>query len=355
MGLLNELLSYVDSRKRVAKSNIADAYANPQEFVQGLLSPPPEVKAERSRKHRETSRRLESGGGLLGGSVMPGVDRPSDTPEFEAAMNAPMGLLGWTAYHGSPHKFDKFSLDKIGTGEGAQAYGHGLYFADEPEVAKSYADALAPIQGRGFSTWDRAKVEIAGKRAAITTDPQMRAWRSLRAAGDGVPDAFDAAKRIRGDDPQALRWLEKWEKQNARAIEDGGSSLYKVDIDDARAPKESFLDWDKPLSQQPKAAQELLDRVRKEREAAAKAKGHRALQPDDLRTDQQGAPMGGGGSLYHYLSSKRYGGSQEAATRLLQEAGIPGIRYLDAGSRGSGGTYNTVLFDDSLVKILERK
>ncbi|WP_434127511.1 hypothetical protein, partial [Enterococcus faecium] len=50
---------------------------------------------------------------------------------------------GITAYHGSPHDFDKFSLDKIGTGEGAQAYGHGLYFADAEDVARGYRDRIA--------------------------------------------------------------------------------------------------------------------------------------------------------------------------------------------------------------------
>ncbi len=57
-----------------------------------------------------------------------------------------MGLIGprvklpnpIKAYHGSPHDFDKFDLSKIGTGEGAQAYGHGLYFAENEGVAKSY-------------------------------------------------------------------------------------------------------------------------------------------------------------------------------------------------------------------------
>ena len=45
-----------------------------------------------------------------------------------------------TAYHGSPHDFDRFDLSKIGTGEGAQAYGHGLYFAENEGVAKGYRD-----------------------------------------------------------------------------------------------------------------------------------------------------------------------------------------------------------------------
>lgn len=45
---------------------------------------------------------------------------------------------GITAYHGSPYEFEKFDLSRIGTGEGAQSYGHGLYFAENPNVAESY-------------------------------------------------------------------------------------------------------------------------------------------------------------------------------------------------------------------------
>src|SRR4029077_8360868 len=39
---------------------------------------------------------------------------------------------------GSPHSFEKFDIGKIGTGEGAQSYGHGLYVAENPEVAAAY-------------------------------------------------------------------------------------------------------------------------------------------------------------------------------------------------------------------------
>src|SRR5262245_50888468 len=55
---------------------------------------------------------------------------------------APRGALGAgpgiRAYHGSPYDFERFDLSKIGTGEGAQAYGHGLYFAENPATAQSY-------------------------------------------------------------------------------------------------------------------------------------------------------------------------------------------------------------------------
>lgn len=53
------------------------------------------------------------------------------------------------AYHGSPHDFDRFDLSKIGTGEGAQAYGRGLYFAESPKTGQAYRDAMLfdAIQG----------------------------------------------------------------------------------------------------------------------------------------------------------------------------------------------------------------
>ena len=52
------------------------------------------------------------------------------------------GQRGAIVWHGSPHKFEAFDASKIGTGEGAQAYGHGMYFAESPDVAKSYQQAL---------------------------------------------------------------------------------------------------------------------------------------------------------------------------------------------------------------------
>ena len=43
------------------------------------------------------------------------------------------------AFHGSPHTFDQFKLEAIGTGEGVQAYGWGLYFTDSKEIGNHYA------------------------------------------------------------------------------------------------------------------------------------------------------------------------------------------------------------------------
>lgn len=45
--------------------------------------------------------------------------------------------------HGTKHDFDKFQLEKIGTGEGAQAFGYGLYFTDGSKIAEGYAKKLS--------------------------------------------------------------------------------------------------------------------------------------------------------------------------------------------------------------------
>ena len=47
-----------------------------------------------------------------------------------------------SAYHGTPHRFDKFSTEHIGTGEGAQAHGWGLYFAGDKNVSENYRSKL---------------------------------------------------------------------------------------------------------------------------------------------------------------------------------------------------------------------
>ena len=67
-------------------------------------------------------------------------------PQAQAlALMMPMDATGGgiKAFHGSPHDFDRFSTAKIGTGEGVQAYGHGLYFAENPKTARAYPEGGA--------------------------------------------------------------------------------------------------------------------------------------------------------------------------------------------------------------------
>jgi len=124
--------------------------------------------------------------------------------------------------------------------------------------------------------------------------------------------------------------------------------MYEVNIN---ADPEHFLDWDKPLSEQPASVQNALADVYRKR----------GFPIDDAGNPLIFSANPDGQSLHAYLASALQGkgnnsAGQAAASAMLREAGIPGIRYLDQGSRGAGnGTYNTVLFDDSLAKILGRE
>lgn len=59
-------------------------------------------------------------------------------------------LFQINAFHGSPYQFDKFTTSKIGTGEGAQAFGWGLYFTDLESIARNYAKNLSDSDNDNF-------------------------------------------------------------------------------------------------------------------------------------------------------------------------------------------------------------
>ena len=128
------------------------------------------------------------------------INRYATDPESRTAGNFALSGLGMlpfvpamTAWHGSPHKFDKFSLDKIGTGEGAQAYGHGLYLAESPDVAKGYQEKLSKsvsVQGRKLDSIP-ADGPLANAHNSVITNIQggMKPEDAIRAAAKYWDDA----------------------------------------------------------------------------------------------------------------------------------------------------------------------
>ena len=143
-------------------------------------------------------------------------------------LNPQTGAIVW---HGSPHKFDKFDSSKIGTGEGAQAYGHGLYVADAPDVARTYATPEATYQ-----------------RASGHMSPKEEFAFDLFSKGQSEDDVFSAMYRRYGKaqtDEEMDAIADAMKSAQAKAT---SGSLYKVDLPDDKIAK--MLDWDKPLSEQ---------------------------------------------------------------------------------------------------------
>ncbi len=296
--------------------------------------------------------------------------------KYHAATTAPGAPA--TVWHGSPHRFDKFDSSKIGTGEGAQAYGHGLYFAENPAVAQEYQRTLskyAPqIDGKSvFESYaDGTLVSQLVSKAGLSRGNAVEAshWlgeaaRTNRPLSEIVEENAARSLRLLGNADEAARIRALGAK--VAGVSQGGTvgHLYKVDLpDDAIA---RMLNWDAPLSKQPEAVRGVLSGNEAVTSYMAKANAERAAlnqsHPGRLTHPVLGKIAGKAvdettvkaQTAYEQLV-RQYG--EQGAAKLLREAGVPGIRYLDGGSRTAGdGTRNFVVFpgNEGLLTILGRE
>lgn len=277
-------------------------------------------------------------------------------------------------YHGSPHVFDKFALSAIGTGEGAQAHGWGLYFAGNKETAERYREKLS----RGIPRPD--DVLIYDGKEYLPGDKSI-----MREALDYVNDrgSKDKAARVLAKLKDDSEFYAKFWKDNEKYVAENKKSaehyaellrivegldpkkftfkkgkLYEVEIPES----ELLLDENKTFNQQPKHVQDIL--LAEFKRAVANdglefaAEKTATLADTNARVLQNfiyGEQMQGW-SLYNGLVSVRNAqtGLPDRAdlgarfvSGWLNRIGIKGITY---NGRQDGQCY--VIFDDKAVDIL---
>ena len=277
---------------------------------------------------------MMSSAGVAGGAV-------SISPSMAAML--PIIRKNIDAWQGSPHKFDRMSSAHIGTGEGAQAYGHGLYFSENPEVAGMYQETLSAgkrktqignklgmpdsYEGELFvNQLERNKGDITETLKdldryanSFKADGDYQQYNTLTAFGDRVREAYPNGGKLN--------------------IEDNFGYLYNVDL---KVSPDDLLDWDAMIDEQPAGVAEKL------RNTDWYSYAEESLE--DMGSSAGANPTGR--EIYKWLEQDY---DPEEVSKLLNEAGIPGIRYLDGGSRSAGeGTRNFVIFDDSLIEIKKR-
>lgn len=203
-----------------------------------------------------------------------------------ATKDMPIGNM--IAYHGTPHEIKGgFDISKVGTGEGAQSYGHGMYFAENPAVATEYRKALS-----GRTDFGEQPSDIAFIHA-------VESFREHGTPLNKIPVEMKKAYKSISDKDIKLA-IQATEKGN----------LYKVDIPDKDIP--NMLDWDKPFNKQPKIVQDAFLNI--------------AKNDPDLPLEFLIKGNATGGSLIQAMNKIK-------ASKLLLEQNVPGIRYLDEGSR----------------------
>jgi hypothetical protein len=249
------------------------------------------------------------------------------------------------AYHGSPHDFDKFSTENIGTGEGAQAYGHGLYFAEREGTAQSYRDQLKAnriIRDDGVEMaygkhLDEVQTAIKKQFPNINPD-NLRSTAKSVVDDNLVPADVEGMGVFDSTGYKAEDIYLSGIKANKSARESKGH-MYEVDID---ASPDELLDFDAPLSEQSdyvksKLPQEVFDYFKN-------------------TNDPRGINLVNDNPLVPNRAMIREPEYAAQAAAKLNDLGIKGIKYTDAQTRFSGGdkTQNFVIFDDKTVEIARK-
>lgn len=268
-------------------------------------------------------------------------------------------LFSIRAFHGTPHTFEpepgapagRFRSDRIGTGEGAQAYGHGLYFAENEGVAHMYRDALSDTRAssntlvdgvpvnRSALPWLTAFAGDADSASSIipllrqNIEAESRRAEELYRLSKVAPKSQRGWARTQGDiasenASSSRRNLDKLTEYLAgnpgRISRQSPGRIYEVRID---AEPDQFLDWDRPLSAQHPTVRQAI-----EGDPAFVAPLSDA--PDNFMRNAVRDP---------------------STVAALRDAGVVGVRYLDGNSRGAGeGTSNFVIFpgNEHLIEIV---
>lgn len=317
--------------------------------------------------------------------------------------NAQSEIFNQMAWHGSPYNFDSFDLGAIGTGEGQQVHGWGLYFAKDRKVSEAYKEVVGTQ--RQVVVWD-GKEYFASEdgdfdwSAGIFSDEKYKYGEAMCYVLDCLSEGMtkkEAIKDLQASiDSGRIRGKYADEAMKAISILKKGTgrlknqpTLMQVEIPESQ----NMLDENKSICYQPLPVLEALVKIKaispavyksiklavenegdKGREVMHKyfteyAEYDRGAIDDDamqacfdetlkvVKDEDTLASAGISDSEYHnFLSGKniynmlsRWYGSQKEASLALSKAGIEGISY--EGDR-DGRCY--VVFDDKAVSIIEK-
>jgi hypothetical protein len=385
--------------RALAKQRDVNLLADPKTYavVQGLLGTPPDqlgfsVLNPKYQEIKQVAEPAFYAGSLLqvAPATAPAVNRIAQAvgprleqtllPAFEAAYNRggltremveAMGnqtVSPLTVFHGSPAKFNRFDRTKIGSGEGAQAYGYGHYIAESPDVARRYQMGLTQAKGEEvlyknkpltdlYSQIENKSMKLSGKAADVENQKLQLVEHMML---DKPPQELIPYAKETGFDQSVIDWLEKDVAKNTQIP----GAFYEIDLPDEQIAR--MIDLDKKLSEQPEIArkslldneivQEYIQSQNAKREALNLSNPERLTHPVLGKIASKPIDESTITAQTAYDAIARQLGPEKAA-ELLRQSGVPGMRYFDEGSRGTkAGTSNFVVFpgNEDMLTILKR-
>ena len=247
-----------------------------------------------------------------------------------------------SAWHGSPHDFDTFDLGAIGTGEGNQAHGWGLYFAKNREVAQAYKDVLGidSVEIISGDTKYRLNDDIEWydnktKSIVDAESPLSMALTTLSEEGErtkaikNLTDFINSKKDNKSD--YVVAQIKRAE-QAVQILNDSHfethqwNTMFEVDIPE----NVHLLNEQKNIEEQSHTVKKAISKISNEINSSV-------LNNSKLS-----------GKEFYKLLSKELGGDR-LASKYLNEHGIKGITYEGIED---GRCY--VVFDDKAIKVIAK-
>jgi hypothetical protein len=248
-------------------------------------------------------------------------------------------------FHGTPHEFrgtranplGEFDISKLGTGEGAQAYGHGPYVAGNEKVAQGYRDDLSggvKYQGGSIPRSMSDPHALAVHQVAeYMQDQGLTAQQAIQKVSAEYKDAHASASMWDAGSASAKEANRRRaqlhlgthmaaEKLKPEHFTNDQGHLYEAEL---HVHPDHMLDWDKPLHQH---SQYVQERLRPHVERAMELGHMTGMHPLTASGEEVHSAMQSLSPEFEAGGSGRAG-----AAKSLLEAGIPGIKYADAGSR----------------------
>lgn len=268
------------------------------------------------------------------------------------------------AWHGSPHDFDEFDLGAIGSGEGAQFYGWGLYFAKNKEMAKNYKEVLSNVHETDKSSLFKVDIPESNKMLdwnqtlniqpkeiqeqiidainsldTLQKDAFINAYRSDHSynGNSHIKKVNDIYQGLETD----LNYVGKYEEKETlnKIVQRNADKLAK---------KYGFNDWGSADKNKLKAIiGDNLEKARIELDTLTQEDNQKVISYKDNINNLFSEGNSFGLNIYKSLSTAL--GGDKLASEYLNEHGIKGITYEGIED---GRCY--VVFDDKAIKVIAK-
>jgi hypothetical protein len=263
------------------------------------------------------------------------------------------------AYHGSPYSFDRFTTNAMGTGEGVQAFGWGLYFTDLDSIAKNYAKKLANYKKAvdELNTTDEVK-------AIVLAD--------LENYGNDIDEMIkDVSSLVKSEKDVKLKELFTEVLKQYRLLKPN-RNLYKVSLHKGKEVGDyTWLEWDKEVSKNivkniRNLEKELFEIIGTDLDSSGNKidiiEGSYGKNTegtyDRFESEDNGKFIDWlGQNVYQNIDNILF--DSRKASMLLLKNGIDGIKYpAESISRGTTSDttrgFNYVVFDENAITIEEQ-